>query len=294
MEKLTKSEYDVLRGYLDGYCSIASKRGCDDIVKKAAAQAGCSQAQAKNFLGGISKHRHLHRHSKPSPAPTVKRWLEIQRDRRLRREYPYRVNEISSWVGNSRHFCVEIASQTYLSVSSTKIWHKTKVRSAMSFSATLYLNPADAWFVSGGLLTILRREDKGKEVAPATWYTQGRGFEVNKVVGYLVTLPGELPYHVEAASPELALAKAKKAKDKKAAQKEPKPFDQQVFTKKIAMRRFGFCEAGVTRFCEVNGIDPDGRITGKELRAVVVERRVLNCRLFASHLSKMGIALNCK
>lgn len=136
--------------------------------------------------------------------------------------------------------------------------------------------------VIGGMVTALAIEDEHKYIKPCTWWEQSKGFELKKHTGWLVG-----GYHSTAKTKEAAIRGMKQSQSYYFAK------DEQVLNPEYAHRKWGFCMSGIHNFMAANGIESEN-ITMKELRAVVVQNRELNCKAYRSHLAKMGITLNCQ
>lgn len=70
--------------------------------------------------------------------------------------------------------------------------------------------------------------------------------------------------------------------------------EDKLLSKQLCMAQYDFCETGINSFCELNGIDPNGEMTIRELRNVVLKDRVGNCTHYRHELAMVGINLNCK
>ena len=136
--------------------------------------------------------------------------------------------------------------------------------------------------VVGGMVTAFAIDDEHKYIKQCTWWEQSKGFELKKYTGWLVG-----GYHSTAKTRETAVRGMKQSQSYYFAK------DEQVLNPEYAHRKWGFCMSGIRNFMATNGIENDN-ITMKELRAVVIQNRELNCKAYRSHLAKMGIILNCQ
>ena len=215
---------------------------------------------------------------------------------RLEAGFAYRQPE-SDWISVSNTVVVTLPRKpgegSDFWVNSEVKYHPKKNWKANQTRHVLVLNPLDDFTTVGGLLTIFRKADRHAPAIACRWYEQSRGFELKQVPGYLVG-----SYHIEAESAEAAVRLAKRRDKQAAAARQAQADlaegrDSTVLSVALVQRVFGFCLPGIRSFCEANGLELAGKYTLRELRAVVVQRRELNCRSYAPYLRKLGLILNC-
>ena len=222
-------------------------------------------------------------------AAQMKRRIEDRLTARLFEGFTYRQPE-SRWVEQYNGIQVEIrrGKPSEFTVRQDTVWHPKHAWKAQETVHRLLLNPLDDFTTEGGLLTVFAKADRRMNAIPARWWEQSRGFSVREVSGFLVF--GR--FHIETTDKKTALAKGRKLRAAERAKIEA--LEETTWTAKTAHKMFGWCIPGIRQFCEINGLDPEGSYTTKQVRNIVIERRKENCKNYASYLRHMGIVLNCK
>lgn len=295
MENINKVIYTIAKE--NPYAGITKAR--EIATKEICKQVGLKKEELAQLIVKII-NKIASRKRKNEPVTPLRKQLQslvIQKIKiEFANEYPYRTSQ-TSWAGGvtfNANFAAKNA-KSFIDASSSVEWSSNgKWKGTRSYH-NLYLNPSENFIVIGGLFTFVPKNSNQETApAPATWYVQGRGFELNKKAGFLYK-----DFHIGAATAEEAkkvvekkLAVAAKAKAKADQAKADK--DQEVLTAKSVMSQFAFCESGVRQFCQDNNIDFNSSITFKELRNAIVANRKVNCDKYVNFINRMGINLNCK
>lgn len=201
---------------------------------------------------------------------------------KLSNNFPYR-EACSRWVEpeNRKRVIIKAGLKCDMNGGSIRIWSNNGKWSGNDSWYILSLRPSETFEIIGGMVTVFSKRNANKKVMKCTWFSQSRGFTLNRHQGFLVC-----GYHVEASTKKKAIATAKAARTRIIKK------DSAILTPKIAERRWGFCRTGIKNFMEINNIEKN-EITFQELRNIVVANREINCRSFLQQLRKIGIILNC-
>jgi hypothetical protein len=200
----------------------------------------------------------------------------------LQANFPYRM-ATGKWAGGNTEITAwsRIGYESEAKGLSQRAWSDNGKWSGLNAEYRFFINSLERCIVIGGLVTSYPSQYENKPVKPCVWWEQSRGFELVRKSGFLVG-----GYHTEAQTAEAAIAAAK------ASQRYSLKRDSQVLTPDFVHRKWGFCMPGIRNFMAQNGITAES-ITVAGLRNIVVANRKLNCRLYRTHLAKMGITLNC-
>lgn len=202
----------------------------------------------------------------------------------IKENFPYR-EASSRWAGGDTSISVKLSKTKDIiqgSGSSHRVWSDNRKWQGLDAYYKFDFPYGYNVMVLGGLLTVFDSKYNNQTVKPAIWFEQSRGFELKKINGWLVG-----GYHSSAKTKENAI------KGAKAHKRYWLQNDEQILSVGFVEKRFGFCRPGIQNFLNKNGIEKD-KMSLAELRRIVVENRELNCKLYANHLAKMGIFLNCK
>lgn len=206
----------------------------------------------------------------------------IELREKLKAVFPYRQSE-ARWVGPSNDVNVIVVpgKECDMTGGSSRIWSSNGKWSGTDSYYSLRLRPSEDFEVIGGMVTVFSKKDKNKKVMKCTWFSQSRGYELNRHQGYLVC-----GYHTEASTKEKAIATAKAHRTRII------KMDMEILTPEKANKKWGFCMTGIKNFMVVNEIEKQ-EITFGELKEIVNAHLSINCKTFQQHLRKIGIVLNC-